>query len=180
MGRVISRDRMNGSRFNLTIIGIDLCIINQLLRFIKTVAIPLCIKLGSSWKSLSIIYDRHGRNFNQTFKWGFAKTRRISYRKRVTWPRVTRTSASSYFSILCWENRVVIAKITRRNILSWSSISCLQFEREVWKFRGKFVIFSRLCLIHFWKLVFPVFSMWFFFFLFKSRMKAVIENRYYN
>lgn len=111
MGRVISRDRMNGSRFNLTIIGIDLCIINQLLRFIKTVAIPLCIKLGSSWKSLSIIYDRHGRNFNQTFKWGFAKTRRISYRKRVTWPRVTRTSASSYFSILCWENRVVIAKL---------------------------------------------------------------------
>lgn len=171
MNWVISRDRMNGSRFNLTIIGIDLCIINQLLRFIKTVAIPLCIKLGSSWKSLSIIYDRHGRNFNQTFKWGFAKTRRISYRKRVTWPRVTRTSASSYFSILCWENRVVIAKITRRNILSWSSISCLQFEREVWKFRGKFVIFSRLCLIHFWKLVFPVFSIWFFFFYLNQEWK---------
>lgn len=180
MGRVISRDRMNGSRFNLTIIGIDLCIINQLLRFIKTVAIPLCIKLGSSWKSLSIIYDRHGRNFNQTFKWGFAKTRRISYRKRVTWPRVTRTSASSYFSILCWENRVVIAKLP-------DETSCRDLHHFVSPVRARSLKVSRK-ICHFLSPLFNSFLKISFsslfhvvlFFLFKSRMKAVIENRYYN
>lgn len=31
--------------------------------------------------------------------------------KTCYWPRVTRASASSYFSILCRENRVVIAKL---------------------------------------------------------------------
>lgn len=129
------------------------------------------MKLGSSWKSLSIIYDRHGRNFNQTFKWGFAKTRRISYRKRVT-GRVWH-SASSYFSILEPRKPCCYREITHDE----TSCRDLPFRETSLKVSRK-ICHSLSPLFNFNSFLKISFSILTFRFSFKSRMKAVIENRY--
>lgn len=173
---------MNRSRFKLTIVGIDLCIeYKSAFTLYKIVAIPPCIKLGSSWKSLSIIYDRHGRNFNQTFKWGFAKTRRISYRKRVT-GRVWHGPPPRLISPSYAEKTVLLSRNypTKHLVVIFHFVSpvrarSLKVSSKICHFLSPFFNFNSFLKISFSSLFHIVF-----FFLFKSRMKAVIENRYYN